>query len=161
MPQLKKDGLVRHKKPKLSSLLAEKYGSIENFFNEGIPFNKFLGIEILELSPDYIKTKIDFRPELVGDPVRQVLHGGLTATLIDVTGGALAFATVDISRLRNISTIDMRIDYLRPGKGKTFYGEAEVIRRGNRICVNSITVRNEYGALIATGVAAYNIALKR
>jgi Thioesterase superfamily len=70
----------------------------------------------------------DMRPELVGNPVRQILHGGVISATLDVVGG-LAIALASITRkaeemparhFPDIGTIDLRIDYLRPGRGHYF-----------------------------------------
>jgi uncharacterized protein (TIGR00369 family) len=55
----------------------------------------------------------------------------------------------------NIGTIDLRVDYLRPGRGKHFIATGRVVRLGNRIAVTHMELVNDEGELIATGGAAY------
>jgi uncharacterized protein (TIGR00369 family) len=55
----------------------------------------------------------------------------------------------------NIGTIDMRVDYLRPGRGKHFIATGRVVRLGNRIAVTHMELHNDGGELIATAGAAY------
>ena len=83
------------------------------------------------------------RPELVGNPVRQILHGGVISATLDVVGGlAIALASIAAKaeetparHFPNIGTIDLRIDYLRPGRGKFFVATGRVARLGGRVAV--------------------------
>jgi acyl-coenzyme A thioesterase PaaI-like protein len=111
------------------------------------------------------------RPELVGNPVRQILHGGVISATLDVVGG-LAIALASLARntekttekksedtparhFPNIGTIDLRIDYLRPGRGKFFVATGRVVRLGGRVAVAHTELVNDTGEQIATGSAAY------
>ena len=59
------------------------------------------------------------------------------------------------------STIDLRVDYLRPGRAETLIAEAEVLRMGNRVGVTSIRAYHpdRPGETIAEGKGVY--AVKR
>ena len=56
-----------------------------------------------------------------------------------------------------MATIDLRVDYLRPGRGKYFIATARIVRQGKRIAVTHMELHNDEGKLIATGGAAYVI----
>ena len=68
------------------------------------------------------------KPELVGNYVHGVLHGGVISSVLDATGGIVASIGV-VEKLQSIppeeiahgiskvGTIDLRVDYLRPGLG--------------------------------------------
>lgn len=134
---------------------------VRNLMNKIIKFNAFLGLEITELSPEgKARLRVPFREEYMGDPIKKIVHGGILATLIDVTGGATTFAALDLNRVIGVNTIDMRIDYLRPGSGLWFEGTGTVIRRGNRIVVTHVDVHNDEGVQIAMGTATYNVVLR-
>ena len=89
----------------------------------------------------------------------------MTASVLDTVGGIVAFASVidrenlDLEtareRLGNLGTIDLRIDYLRSGQGRSFVAEAEVLRTGNKVAVSRMELRNEEGMLIAVGTGTY------
>jgi len=103
------------------------------------------------------------RPELVGNPLRQILHGGVISATLDVVGGlaialALLAKKVEETPARhfpNIGTIDLRIDYLRPGRGKFFIATGRVVRLGGRVAVAHMELVNDTSEQIATGSAAY------
>jgi len=130
---------------------------------EHIAFNKHLGLKVESFDPAAPKLRFDMRPELVGNPARQILHGGVISATLDVAGGLaimLSFAqeaTITPSSFPNIGTIDLRVDYLRPGRGKYFIATARIVRKGSRIAVVHMELHNDAGELIATGGGAYVI----
>ena len=132
-------------------------------FEQMIPFNRVLGLKIDSLDPQTPRLRFDMRPELVGNPVRQILHGGVISATLDVVGG-LAIALASLAKkteetparqFPNIGTIDLRIDYLRPGRGKFFIASGRVVRLGGRVAVAHMELVNDTGDQIATGSAAY------
>ena len=90
------------------------FATLKTFFLEKIPFNRVLGIEIVELSPGRVVLSIPFRDSLIGDPVRPALHGGVISALADTCGGCAVWSV--LSDEDRVSTIDLRVDYLRPGR---------------------------------------------
>ena len=58
-------------------------------------------------------------------------------------------------RLGKMSTIDIRTDYLRPGRGERFIATARVIRAGNKVAVCRMELHNEQGMHIALGTGTY------
>lgn len=132
-------------------------------FEQMIPFNRVLGLRIDSLDPKAPRLRFDMRPELVGNPVRQILHGGVISATLDVVGG-LAIALASFAgkaeataprHFPNIGTIDLRIDYLRPGRGKYFVATGRVVRLGGRVAVVHMELVNDTDEQIATGSAAY------
>ncbi len=136
------------------------------YFNEHIPFNKLVGIVVEEISTEEVVLRFSMKPELIGNTFKGILHGGVTSTVLDVAGGLVAMINAidrvfqsDPSliqeKMSKIGTIDMRVDYLRPGYGKEFYARAKVIRHGKKIAVTRMELRNEQGEEIALGTATY------
>ena len=132
-------------------------------FEQMIPFNRVLGLQIESLDAGAPRLRFEMRPELVGNPVRQILHGGVISATLDVVGGlAIALQSLaakpDLStvvQFPNIGTIDLRVDYLRPGRGKYFIATGRVVRLGGRVAVVHMDLVNDTGEQIATGSAAY------
>ena len=144
----------------------ELIDGVRIYFNENIPFNKHMGIDVVDLSMDEVRIAITMRPELVGNAIMNILHGGVTATLLDVSGGLAAIVhTIDkldrldgnllFEKLKTLGTIDMRVDYLLPGKGTHFEATATVVRHGRKVCVTRMELHNEKGDQIALGTATY------
>ena len=126
-------------------------------FGSYIPFNHFLGIEPLEVAPGHVRFTLPFRPEFIGDPRRQALHGGVTAVLIDAAGGAAVWTLVTL--YQRVSTIDMRVDYLAPGRLEPLVAEARVQRKGSQVAVVNIRVYHPAtpAETVADGKAVYSI----
>lgn len=126
-----------------------------------IAFNRHLGLKVESFDPAAPKLRFEMRPELVGNPTRQILHGGVISATLDVAGGfaimlSLAGAhEITPTSFQNMGTIDLHVDYLRPGRGKFFVATARIVRQGSRIAVVHMELHNDAGELISTGAGAY------
>lgn len=133
-----------------SEITPEQRAFAENALHN-LSFAKLIGMRLVELRPDEAVISIEMR-----DDLRQpsgVLHGGVTATLIDT---AMAFAVrTRLAINEATATIDLTIHYVRPHLAGTFICTARVVRAGKRIFTVSADVHNEDGKLIATGLSTY------
>jgi uncharacterized protein (TIGR00369 family) len=136
---------------------------------EKIPFNKVLGLAVESLDFDRPSVKLTMRPELIGNFIRGSLHGGVISSTLDFMGGLVAFlgvlrtmqgqpARAMAERFAKIGTIDMRIDYLRPGIGEHFIATGYVLRTGKKVAVTRMELHNDERQLIAVGTGAYTVA---
>lgn len=141
---------------------------ITNLFSKNMPFNQLLGFEVRAISQDKVEVHFDWHDKLMGNPSYKILHGGVTAAVLDTVGGAMAalYAAKDmqdysdqafLSTLSKLGTIDMRVDYLRPGKGESFVASAEVIRKGSKVAVCRMELHNQDNTQIALGTATYMV----
>ena len=132
-----------------------------------ITFNHTLGLRVESLSPPALR--FDFRKALVGHYGHNRLHGGVISSALDAMGGfALMCAIAEkhaaetteqiLGRFERMGTIDLRIDFLRQGKGEHFRATANVLRLGGRVGSTHMQLVNDEGLLIATGSAAYMIS---
>jgi acyl-coenzyme A thioesterase PaaI-like protein len=156
---------MAHSKEVEAKLLA----SIHEVFAEKIPFNKVLGLDVVSLANESPVLRFAMRPELVGNYMRGNLHGGVISSVIDVCGGLTAFLGLQkklrdepveerLQRFGRIGTIDMRVDYLRPGLGEWFESKGYLLRTGNKVAVTRMELHNDTGELIAIGTGAYTVA---
>lgn len=139
---------------------------LKEITEEKIPFNKLIGMKIETLDLDKIGIRFEMRPELVGNFTRGNLHGGVISSVLDVTGGMVAWTGImkkmegqsfdEISeRFNKIGTIDIRVDYLRPGLGEYFVATGSTLRTGNKVSVTRMELHNDKGILIAVGTGTY------
>ena len=139
---------------------------LKEITEEKIPFNKLIGMKIETLDLDKIGIRFEMRPELVGNFTRGNLHGGVISSILDVTGGMVAWTGImkkmegqsfdEISeRFNKIGTIDIRVDYLRPGLGEYFIATGSTLRTGNKVSVTRMELHNDKGILIAVGTGTY------
>lgn len=135
-------------------------------YEEKMPFNKYLGIKIDSITLDGVVVRIDMRDELIGNFKKNILHGGVISAILDFTGGVIAQIHVLkemkndspeklVKRLSNMGTIDMRIDYIRPGRGSHFLATGHILRLGNKVAVTRTEFINDEGVLIAVGTSTY------
>ena len=132
----------------------------KNIFEEFIPFNKYIGLKLLEVTEGYAKGVVPFKPELIGDPRIQAFHGGVISAAMDALGG-LAGMTSLTSMDDKIVTVDMRIDYLRSARNTDLIIEATVVRSGNRIITTFMKAsRKDDNTVVAEGRGVYNVSRK-
>ena len=148
--------------PKLENLLH----ILADVYESKLPFNKILGLKIDRLEPDSVRVAFDMKPELVGNYVHGVLHGGVISSVLDATGGIVASIGV-VEKLQSsppeeialgiskVGTIDLRVDYLRPGLGQWFYATGVVMRSGRKVTVARMELYNDLDKLIAVGTGTY------
>jgi len=83
-------------------------------FSQGVPHNRALGMNILDMGRNEAIFELPYDPKLIGNPDLGTLHGGAITALLDGCSGAAVFAA--LTELVPIATLDLRIDYLRPAE---------------------------------------------
>ncbi|HVF30247.1 MAG TPA: PaaI family thioesterase [Pyrinomonadaceae bacterium] len=116
-----------------------------------LPFAQLIGMELVDIRPNEAVIKVEMRDDL--KQPSGVLHGGVTATLIDT---AMAFAVrTNLEDHEYTATVDLTVHYLRPHTNGTVTCTAKVVRAGKRIFTVSAEAENEDGKLVATGLSTY------
>ncbi len=148
---------------------AKSEAMLRDLFERQIRFNDILGLRVASLDPAGPQLAFAMRHDLVGNFVHYRLHGGVISAALDTVGGlAVAVALAEKHpgdsaeeidhRFTRVGTVDLRVDYLRPGQGKEFVATGRVIRLGGRIASLQMTLENESGQLIATGAGSYVVS---
>ncbi len=99
-------------------------------FLQRVPYVRFLGMQA-ELAGDEMTAILPFAPHLVGNMLRQALHGGVIGAFMEMT--ALAQLAIVQPSTRVPKTIDVTIEYLKPAKPLTAYARADLRKVGRRI----------------------------
>ena len=131
-----------------------------------IPFNQVLGLELVSLDRGDIRVRMNMKDDLVGNYVQRNLHGGVISSVLDVTGGLVSSLEAlwedkgspieDIEhRNQRFSTLDLRVDFLKPGRGNYFLSKGELLRMGKSTALARMELRNDVGILIAVGTGTY------
>lgn len=140
---------------------------ISNYMNSQVPFQQLLGLEITQFSGQLSEVCFRWKDQLIGNMPQRILHGGVTSTALDTAGGAVVIArlverlagqalTEEImQQVAKCGTIDLRVDYLRPGRGEEFICTATIIRSGNKVAVARMEMYNDAGEHIAVGTGTY------
>jgi uncharacterized protein (TIGR00369 family) len=143
--------------------------AITKIFEEDIVFNGTLGLKITSVTPQGVTGSIVMRRALVGHPSYNRIHGGVISAGLDAMGGIAVLAAIGarhmdepiearLHRFAKLGTIDLRIDYLRPGIGDHFTLRAEVLRLGSRVASTRMEFLGADGKLLSTGAGAYIIS---
>lgn len=114
---------------------------------DGVPYIQFLGIEF-ERRGDELTAVLPFSDKLIGNPILPALHGGVTASFLEVAAiitlswsylwEDMESGTLDVDKmdsedlLRLPKTIDFTVDYLRSGLPRDAYARARINRLGRR-----------------------------
>ena len=147
----------------------EFIAGLKMIFEERIVFNQVLGLKILHLEADRAVGRIDMKPELIGHFAHNRIHGGVISAGLDAMGGLAVMAAIGarhmdeaplqrLHRFGKLGTIDLRIDYLRPGIGSHFELRAEVLRLGSRVATTRMEFLGPDGTLLSSGAAAYIVS---
>ena len=124
----------------------EKLKSFRNINNN---FAKLLGIELTELSDGYAKATMKVTKDFL-NPIGS-LHGGCLYTIADIVGGAAA-SSYGI----HVTTIDGNFHYLRAGiNTKELSATATEIKKGKKISVYSISVKDQDSVELAVGIFSF------
>ena len=147
----------------------EYVAGLKKIFEEMIIFNQVLGLKITSIAADRATGSIEMRRELIGHYSHNRIHGGVISASLDAMGGLAVMAAIGarhmgetpdhrLARFGKLGTIDLRIDYLRPGIGDHFELRAEVLRLGSRVATTRMEFLGADGKLLSTGAGAYIVS---
>ena len=147
----------------------EFISGLKHLWEELIVFNKVLGLQLTSVKPDRVSARITMRRDLIGHYSYDRIHGGVISAGLDGMGGLAVMAAIGarhmdeepaarLQRFSKLSTIDLRVDYLRPGIGEYFDLHAQVMRLGSRVASTRMEFCGADGKLLSTGAAAYMLA---
>lgn len=156
-------------KPEPAGFEPEFIAMLRQMFEERVVFNRVLGLRIDTVAAEGVTGHITMRPELVGHFAHQRLHGGVISAGLDAMGGLAVMAAIGarhlqepplqrLQRFAKLGTIDLRVDYLRPGIGERFELRAQVMRLGSRVATTRMEFLGAQGNLLSTGAAAYIVS---
>ncbi len=128
---------------------------VHEIWESKVPFNRALGMKIESLGAEGTSLRLSMREDLIGNYFRGSLHGGVISATLDATGGLVAYIGVvdsmkgkplkeKMDRFSRMGTIDLRIDYLRPGIGSYFLAGGFILRLGNRVAVTRMELHNDF-----------------
>lgn len=147
----------------------EFVAALADIFEQRIVFNQVLGLKVVSVTPERVTGSVQMRPELVGHYAYNRVHGGVISASLDALGGLAVMAAIGarhmdetieqrLHRFGKLGTIDLRIDYLRPGIGEAFELRAEVMRLGSRVATTRMEFLGTDGKLLSCGTAAYIVS---
>jgi uncharacterized protein (TIGR00369 family) len=134
--------------------------SLQDIIEKLIPFHRTLGFKLLKAEKGEASILIPFREDLVGDPRTHRIHGGVISTAMDSVGGAAAMTTLS-SDEDQLATIDLRIDFLHPGRPEDIVVDAKIVRNGKSVIFTDMKAHHKASMeLIAEGRGVYRVKRK-
>lgn len=106
-----------------------------------VPYLAWLGVGFSLDGAGRVLAHLPHADHLIGNPLLPALHGGVTAAFLETTAiislawarrGADGAAGTAPARLALARTIDITIDYLRPGRPQDAWAQATITRAGRR-----------------------------
>tara|TARA_R110002124_G_scaffold250030_1_gene415099 strand:+ start:201 stop:602 length:402 start_codon:yes stop_codon:yes gene_type:complete len=115
------------------------------------PFHRWLGLKIVQQNNDLLELEMPWRDELVSNPVIGAVHGGILASLIDLTGLYAIIAAGGIAR----ATVDLRVDYHRAATNGPLRAIGQVVKLGKTISTADTRILDDDDRLVASGRGTY------
>lgn len=115
------------------------------------PFHRWLGLKIVQQNNDHLELEMPWRDELVSNPVIGAVHGGILASLIDLTGLYAIIAAGGIAK----ATVDMRVDYHRAATNGPLRAFGRVVKLGKTISTADTRIIDDDDRLVASGRGTY------
>ena len=148
--------LSKQDMPEYEELNPRFKDSILNWMKTNNPFWSLLGMELTEIKKGWAKIRLPFSEKLANGI--GVAHGGAIFSPAD---SAVGMALLGMLRKdENISTLEMKINYLRPFTAGDLIAEAKIVHRGTTTAIGDVEVTDGNGNLIAKGLATYAIFKK-
>jgi uncharacterized protein (TIGR00369 family) len=131
---------------------------IKAFFDHS-PFGRKVGLELVELGPDRSRLRLPYDESLA--TYGEVVHGGATATLVDVAATVAAWSNPREPAAGG-ATVDLTVHYLRAAEGADLVATANVTRRGRELCSIDVEVAPEGSddELVAKALVTYKLRVQ-
>ncbi len=130
-------------------------------FAADFPFFNHMGFEVVDMRPGWAKVQVQLVDEL-RNPNGQI-HGGVIASLIDMSITQAMLLTETYQRVREtrgvMTSVDLRVKYLRALSEGTATVESEIIHPGRRVVHASSVVTDQDGRRLALGDSTLMIVL--
>ena len=130
--------------------------AIEDWMKTRNPFWALLGIELVDIRKGWARVRLPIEEKLTN--AIGLVHGGAIFSSADSAVGMALVGMLD--RDENISTLEMKINYMKPVKGGEIIAEAYIIHKGNQTAIGDVEIRDEENNLISKGLATYAIFKK-
>jgi uncharacterized protein (TIGR00369 family) len=114
-------------------------------------FHHLLGIEITERHQDGVTIECPLRPDLMNGS--GVLHGGVTATVADA---AMGMGLIHLlGKGCSITTVEMKINYLRPVTEGKVVARSYVLRLGKTLATGRVDLFDAQGKPVGVALLTY------
>jgi acyl-CoA thioesterase len=118
-----------------------------------IPFWTVFGMKIDDVRKGWARLRVTYQPQMAN--ANGVAHGAIAFALADsAVGTAMVGHLVPGER---ISTVEMKINYIRPFQEGEITAEARIVHKGTQTAVGEVEVTDGRGQLVAKALATYAV----
>jgi uncharacterized protein (TIGR00369 family) len=124
----------------------------ESLYPDRIAFENTLGLRMVKRHKDGVTLECPIRPDILNGV--GVMHGGVLASIADEVAWHVildALGTKD----RNMTTSELKVNYLRPIAGKKVIARGYVVKMGRTLCVTRIDLMDDQKKLGALAIVTY------
>ncbi len=114
--------------------------------DDGIPFSKLLGIELLEATPELVRARLQWAPERC--TAGGIVHGGALMGLADNCGGLCAFLNLP-EGAKGTATIESKTNFMRAVRGGAVTATTQPLHAGRNFMVLETELARDDGKLAA------------
>jgi uncharacterized protein (TIGR00369 family) len=118
-----------------------------------VGFRKWLGLTYEVMEDDHAVVSLELNEDKRN--VRDVAHGGIVASLIDVAMGTAAAGGNYSTRQRYVVTLELKVNYLAPARGSKLTATAKVVKGGARTFVVECRVMTDLGEECAMALGTF------
>jgi uncharacterized protein (TIGR00369 family) len=115
---------------------------------------ELLGFEVESVQIGRAIFRLDVRAR--HKQIHGVVHGGILAALADTAAAIAAYTTIE--KGTELSTLELKINYMEPVPGGRVKADARVLRAGRNFIVAECEIFNEDGGLAAKALMTFAAA---
>jgi uncharacterized protein (TIGR00369 family) len=115
-------------------------------FHRTMPFTERLGIEVLEHSPDVVRSRLAWTDSLC--TLGGALHGGVLMSLADANGAVCAFLNLPEGG-KGTTTIESKTNFLRAVRDGHAVATSRALHAGRRVIVIETEIHDAGDKLVA------------
>lgn len=115
------------------------------------PFIQLLGLEFEKLEQGRASSRLEIRENLLNK--HRAVHGGVVYSIADISMGVAVYSTLKTGE--ETSTIEIKINYLKPAKSRFLTCEAQVLKKGKNLAVVESEIRSGERDLIAKALGTF------
>lgn len=115
-------------------------------------FEHTLGVTVSRRHQDGVTCRLDLRPDLFNS--NGIVHGGVIASVADEVAWFAILQALGVKE-RNMTTTELKVNYLRPIAGRRLTARGFVLKLGRLLCVTRIDILDEDRRLAAHATVTY------
>lgn len=131
----------------------QKYWAWLMEFGNSSPYYQLVEMKVVELGEGWARMTMPVSTKLFHQG--GVVQGGAIASVADAATAYALFSMVEMED--NVSTVELKINYLRPVTRGELTANARVVHKGKRIAVADVEVCQDDGKMVARGMATMMI----